>query len=151
MLRSSFCLVRRNIHSRLKAYHEFLSSTNQTQTCYLVSLWYAVYHTVVSPNKGTLKIPRTEISFSDHSRQIWTIFGSFRGLVLWTSFWYKIFKFYSKWATNWLILLKIDLFSQDSWPNKGNLNIPLFVKFLDFDANKGNIPVFVFPYLDSPL
>ena len=46
---------------------------------------------------------------------------------------------------------KIGLFSQDFWPNKGNLDIPLFVKFLNFDANKGKFPLFVFPYLDSPL
>ena len=29
--------------------------------------------------------------------------------------------------------------------------MPFFVKFLNFDANKGKIPFFVFPYLDSLL
>ena len=29
-----------------------------------------------------------------------------------------------------------------------DLDIPLFVKFLNFDANKGKIPLFVFPYFD---
>ena len=36
-------------------------------------------------------------------------------------------------------------------PNKGNLDIPLFEKILNFDANKEKIPLFVFPCLDSPL
>ena len=50
---------------------------------------------------------RTEIGFSDRSRQIWTIFGSFTELVL--NFLSKNFNFYSKWATNSPILLK-------NWP-----------------------------------
>ena len=31
------------------------------------------------------------------------------------------------------------------------MDVSLFVKFVNFDANKGKIPLFVFPYLDSPL
>ena len=74
---------------------------------------------------------RTEIGFSDHTRQIWTIFGSFRGPVL--NFWSKKPKFQSKRAIKSLILLKIGLFSQGFWLNKGNLDISLFVKFLNFE------------------
>ena len=101
-------------------------------------------YTVVNPNKETLKIyetgsnneffplfiqfpylknfdeilpesskPPTEIGFIDQSCQIWTISDSFRGLVL--NLWSKSFKFYSKWAKNWLILLK---------------NWPIFTRFL---------------------
>ena len=64
--------------------------------------------------------PRTEIGFSDHSRQIWTIFCSFRGLVL--NFWTKSFKFHSKWATKSLILPKNGLFSKGFLSNKGNFD-----------------------------
>ena len=93
--------------------------------------------------------PRTEIGFSDHDRQIWSIFGSFRGQVL--NVWSKILKFYSKRATTSPILLKIGLFSQGFWPNKGNSDISLSVKFLNFDANKGKVPLFwLFPRNEGP-
>ena len=36
---------------------------------------------------------------------------------------------------------KIGRFSQNFRPNKGNLDIPLFVKVLNFDANKGKTPL----------
>ena len=54
-----------------------------------------------------------EVGLSDHSRQISTIFGSFRRLVL--NFWTKSFKFCFKWATISFILPK---------------NWPIFMRFL---------------------
>ena len=58
---------------------------------------------------------RTEVGFSDHNRQILSIFGSLSGQVL---------KFWSK----------IGLFSEDLRSNKENSANSLFVKYLNFDA-----------------
>ena len=83
-----------------KTFYEFIKWNKEIFPLFIRFLYLKIIDAISSKTPKS----RTEIGYSDHSRHTWSIYGSFRGLVL--NFLSKSSIFYSKWATNSLISLK---------------------------------------------